>query len=272
MLKRILLIGTVICVAAFAYTQRSLIRDAVYPPTRTASIPPAMTYQEIATDRATSTADTAVDTDRIPSEPDQATKVDTLEDPVVSDANDSLNLKVPFQPQAPFADWAMPYKEACEEASLIMVDHYLRGVPLSAQEMKDQIDEQVAWQKTNFGGHFDTSIDQTAELAHAFYPYTTEVISPLTPERIRTEIAKGNPVIVPSAGQELGNPYFRQPGPLYHMLVIKGYIGDHSFITNDPGTKRGADYVYDADVLMSAIRDWTGKAPDGKVVGLILHQ
>ena len=62
---------------------------------------------------------------------------------------------------------------------------------------------------------------------------------------------------VPVAGRELGNPYFSGGGPWYHMLVITGYDGNR-FITNDPGTKRGEDYKYSADVLIEAIHDWTG--------------
>ena len=45
------------------------------------------------------------------------------------------NLAVPFQPQAPFANWDMPYQEACEEASLIMADAYFAGQALSANDM-----------------------------------------------------------------------------------------------------------------------------------------
>ncbi|MCR4279964.1 MAG: hypothetical protein NUV82_00890, partial [Candidatus Komeilibacteria bacterium] len=34
------------------------------------------------------------------------------------------NLDVPFMSQAPHANWDLPYQEACEEASLIMVDYF----------------------------------------------------------------------------------------------------------------------------------------------------
>lgn len=62
----------------------------------------------------------------------------------------------------------------------------------------------------------------------------------------------------------LGNPYFTPPGPIYHMLVIKGY-NLTEFITNDPGTRRGADYVYSYQTLMKAIHDWNnGNVESGK--------
>ena len=66
----------------------------------------------------------------------------------------------------------------------------------------------------------------------------------------------GRPVIVPAAGRLLKNPFFKQPGPYYHMLVIKGVTADGKFITHDPGTKRGADFLYGQEALYNAINDW----------------
>jgi hypothetical protein len=192
--------------------------------------------------------------------------------PVIQNPAVSINLAVPFRPQAPFADWSEPYENGCEEASIIMVDYYLRGATLSAQQMKDAIDAQIAWQEKHFGGHFDLPIVKVKELAAVQYPYKFEIINPLTIDTIRKELQKGLPVIVPTAGRELGNPYFTSPGPIYHMLVIKGYTADGRFITNDPGTKRGADYVYTSSALMNAIHDWTGEAADGSAIGLVMYK
>ncbi|NOS68166.1 MAG: hypothetical protein HOO67_07475, partial [Candidatus Peribacteraceae bacterium] len=73
------------------------------------------------------------------------------------------------------------------------------------------------------------------------------------------------PVVIPAAGRDLGNPYFSGEGPWYHALTIigfeEGWTGD-KFIVNDPGTKRGSQYKYDVDVLVSAIHDWTGVKED----------
>ena len=195
------------------------------------------------------------------------TESDVPEQPQLPQA---INLKVPFRSQAPFGDWSEPYENGCEEASLIMVDYYYRSAPLSAQAMKDAIDEQVSWQITNWGSHDDISMEKLVELAKAFYPYQTRILTPLTPALIYEELVLGHPVIVPAAGRELHNPNFRQPGPLYHMLVIKGFTSDGKFITNDPGTRNGADYLYTESTLMSAIHDWTGAAPDGPTVGVVL--
>ncbi len=42
------------------------------------------------------------------------------------------------------------------------------------------------------------------------------------------------------------------------MLVLRGYTKDGYVITNDPGTKRGAQYAYRWSVLLNAIHDWNG--------------
>lgn len=53
------------------------------------------------------------------------------------------------------------------------------------------------------------------------------------------------------------NPNFKQPGPDQHMLVIIGFDPHKKqFITNDPGTKIGANYHYNYTTLYNAIRDY----------------
>ena len=37
------------------------------------------------------------------------------------------NLPVPFTSQAPAGVWTQPWQDACEEAAIVMVDHFYRG-------------------------------------------------------------------------------------------------------------------------------------------------
>ena len=46
----------------------------------------------------------------------------------------SYNLDVPFTSQAPFADWNETFKEACEEASALMV-HYFYQIKYSVRKL-----------------------------------------------------------------------------------------------------------------------------------------
>ena len=57
------------------------------------------------------------------------------------------------------------------------------------------------------------------------------------------------------AGRELNNPYYKAPGPIYHAVVVKGYVNG-KFITNDPGTSHGHDYLYDPQTLINANHEW----------------
>ena len=188
----------------------------------------------------------------------------------------SINLAVPFTPQAPHADWALPYKEACEEASVYMVKLFYDGVGeglVDANVAKQAIDKLVEFENSFFGYFEDTNALQTAAFAETFYGFEqVALIEDPSVEDIKSAIAAGRPVIVPAAGRQLGNPFFTEPGPLYHMLVVRGYTADGKFITNDPGTKRGEAFLYDFDTLMSAMHDWNGGEVDsGRKVVIVIH-
>ncbi len=175
-------------------------------------------------------------------------------------ASKGVNLAVPFTSQAPKADWSLPYQETCEETSLLMVDAFLSNAGAFTPEVADaKILSLVEWEKNRFGYYEDTTAEEVAETARERLGYARSRALKITSmSDVKTVLDRGLPVIVPAAGRELRNPYFSGAGPKYHMLVIKGYTEDGRIITNDPGTRRGADYVYDASVLWGAIHDWNG--------------
>lgn len=167
-------------------------------------------------------------------------------------------LDVPFATQAPLGNWDMPYQEACEEASLILVNRFLDGQGITPSEMDAAILAMVDWQ-TSKNMDMDITAAQMAETAEGYLGRSAEVYydDDVSIAAIEAELAKGNPVILPLAGQDIGNPYFSGDGPPYHVLVVTGYDGKN-FITNDVGTKRGESYKYRKDVLFDAIHDWPG--------------
>ncbi len=175
----------------------------------------------------------------------------------------SVRLTMPFASQAPTGNWDPPYDEACEEASLIIVNHYLEGTALDATIMNKDILAMVDHEESK-GLPIDIDMFQLATVARDMFGYDAEVVegSGVTIARIEQELARGNPVILPLAGQDIGNPYYSGDGPPYHVLVVVGYGSSGSpqatFTTHDVGTKRGEYYTYDQDVLMSAIHDWNG--------------
>lgn len=183
-----------------------------------------------------------------------------------------FNLDVPFTTQAPHADWKLPYKEACEEASAITVHYFFQNDTFTVETADKEILDLVAWEEANLGFYKDTTAEETAQFMKDYWGYQrVDVLYNPTVNDIKTHIAAGRPVIVPAAGQQLGNPNFTEPGPLYHMFVVRGYTAD-TFITNDVGTKNGENYVYDIEVVMDAMHDWNdGDVTNGKKVVVVAY-
>lgn len=184
-----------------------------------------------------------------------------------------MNLDVPFTSQAPTGNWNLPYQEACEEASAIMVDGYYRGESgaFAPAVAKKAIDALVAFEQERYGEYKDTDAEATARFIREYFGYKTVFVKPLrSANEIKTVLANRYPVIVPASGKQLGNPNFRNGGPKYHMLVIKGYTKNR-FITNDPGTKRGANYLYSFENILRAAHDWNnGDVLHGKPMFLVV--
>lgn len=172
----------------------------------------------------------------------------------------AINLAVPFSSQAPFGDWSEPYQNACEETSALMVAKYYSKEKITSEIAKQEILKIVAWENDTFGYYEDTTSAEIARLLKEYFGFKrVDVIYDISINDIKTELTAGRPVIIPFAGQLLGNPNFTSPGPIYHMLVVKGITKDGDFITNDDGTRNGYNYVYKADILYEAIHD----APTG---------
>ncbi len=169
---------------------------------------------------------------------------------------DKAYLKVPFLVQAPFAVWDDLHQEACEEASLIMVKHYIKGTTITSSDSGDKEIINLVNYVENHGYKIDVTVAELNQIAKSYYGLKTgRVKTNATVDDIKREITAGKPVIIPAAGKLLPNPNFRAGGPLYHMLVVKGY-DENGFITNDPGTRKGEDFHYKFDDLYNALHDW----------------
>jgi hypothetical protein len=164
-------------------------------------------------------------------------------------------IEVPFTTQAPFANWDALHEEACEEASLIMLKHFVEKTTISSPDQAEQEIQGLIAYETSNGYKQDVTVQELAEIARKDYGLTAKVKTGITITDIKQEIANGNPVIIPAAGKLLPNPNFRNGGPLYHMLVVKGFDKD-GFITNDPGTRKGENFRYTYDALYNAIHNW----------------
>jgi len=179
---------------------------------------------------------------------------------------EEYNLLIPFSSQAPFGDWGEPYQEACEEASLIMADAFFSKKTLSKEIMDQEIKKLVEWQKDVFGYYEDTTAKEVSYIAKEYFGLEANIDYGVSVENIKKYISQNKLIIVPAAGRILPNPNFTGEGPLYHMLVIRGYT-DKYFITNDPGTRNGKEFLYTYNDLINAVHDWP-KEHGGKKDGV----
>lgn len=166
-------------------------------------------------------------------------------------------LPVPFTVQAPDGIWVEPWEDACEEAVITMVDAFYAKKPLAKEDAKVMIRRIVRFEMKQFGFHRDTNAAQMAEIINNYFPWEARVVNNPTLADIKAEIDAGRPVIVPVHGRTLRNRYFRDGGPDYHTIVIAGYDDDEKeFIVQEPGTKRGLDFRYPYDRIMTAMHDF----------------
>jgi len=171
---------------------------------------------------------------------------------------DEYNLDVPFTSQAPHKEWDEVHEEACEEASALMVHYFYQNKKFSGpDEAEEQIQKFIDFEKEMLGFFESTTAAELAKVIDAYWEYDVDLIYDPSVDIIKQALYNGYPVVVPAAGRILDNPHFQDPGPLYHMLVIKGWKGD-SFITNDPGTQHGENWIYTFDHLLNSTHDWNG--------------
>lgn len=171
-------------------------------------------------------------------------------------------LKVPFICQAPLQteeNWTL-HEESCEEAAVLQAYLYETKQTFTKQEANNEILKMIEWQKKeeNFGGHIDLHAKEMRTFITSYYNLEEDEVKIITNtsiDDIKKEIANGHPIIVPITGDILKNPYYPYPG--YHMLTVIGYTTDR-IITNDNGTRRGANFTYDIDTFKAAMNDAGG--------------
>lgn len=263
-MKKALMIAAILVIGIAWYTRQNsdLPEPVAYSDVIASEAPAERSNLNSALDAAPATSDNQRDdrpapsiSEGIASPPAEARNDNTGVPSSVAAIPSEYNLAVPFQPQAPHADWSLPYQEACEEASLIMADRFFSGESLSLEQMDAAIKDVVAWEQDVFGYYEDTTAGEVARIASDYFNLNAILDFDVRPENIKRHISQNKLVVVPAAGRELPNPYFTGDGPLYHMLVIRGYT-QTQFITNDPGTRRGEQFLYAYDDLINAIHDW----------------
>jgi hypothetical protein len=246
-------LSIVLTIGFFVWWQRGTVSDFASDVERTVLAPAPQSFEEVV--KNTKIAESAEDLENKIQEISPTTPTNTPTLPP------TFNLAVPFTSQAPFANWDLVHEDTCEEAALYMVHEFYSGTPagkIDPATAEAELMKIVEFEKVLFGFFESTTAAQIAVLAEQMYGYEkVEVIENPSVEDLKTYVASGYPVIIPTAGRMLGNPNFTGEGPLYHALVLKGFT-ETTFVTNDPGTRLGADYQYSFDIVMEAMHDWNG--------------
>lgn len=174
-----------------------------------------------------------------------------------------LNIGMTFYPQAPFGNWDYPWQEACEEASLLLVANTYFHHNWTREDFRDEILKLVDWENKMFGDYKHTNVLQNSRILKEYLGLESVVVNNPSLEDVQRALAKGHLIIMGFAGKRLGNPNYKNGGPNYHAMVVKGYKVGEKIITDDVGTKNGEDYVYSWATVDNALHDFADPIESG---------
>ncbi|MCC7523140.1 C39 family peptidase [Candidatus Uhrbacteria bacterium] len=168
-------------------------------------------------------------------------------------ATSMIELPVPYVPQAIDGRWVAPWDEACEEASLLMVEgYYEKNIVVDEQIAKKRMQSMIDWEMVVFNKFDDTDADETRRLIDEHAAFEAHIIRNPSLDSIKDELSAGRPVI---AMVDMFDLYAeRDLGDSYHVLVISGFdVAKKEFIVRDPArdTRR-----FSYTRLMAALHDY----------------
>jgi len=190
-------------------------------------------------------------------------------------------LDVPFISEAPENKWSGAWINACEEASVAMVDNFYIGKnKVSPKDAAILMNKLFAWENKTFKSNANTNATRTVQMIEKNnLSYKTTIVRNPTMEQIKNELRAGRPVISLHYGFDLNNPEIRflRTGSAYHMMVIKGFDENtEKFIVQDNGNhnNHGIDFRYDYDTLFSSLHDYnhTTNKTDGPATVIFTQQ
>jgi len=175
--------------------------------------------------------------------------------------NTNQLLSVPYINEAPSGNWSGPWKNACEEASIAMIEFFYDGKNIATIAESEQFMQKLFdVQDRLYGSNANANAEQFNEIINRHTSFTSRIVRNPTQQDIKTELDAGRPVISLHYGFDLNNkniPFLRT-GSSYHAMVIIGYDDKKEvFIVNDDGdSKYGAQHEYDYDLFMNTLHDY----------------
>lgn len=173
-------------------------------------------------------------------------------------------LPVPFTSEAPDGLMIGNWKNACEEASIVMIDQFYAGntvKKLPITQAKKLMSRYFTIANKIFGGNANEDAKQIAQLMNQYSTSSAaRIVKNPTLDQIKNELAGGRPVIALLYGKGLNSRIdFLAGGSYYHTFVIIGYDDNtNEFIVNDDGDlKLGLDLRYKYDTILGALHDYS---------------
>lgn len=179
----------------------------------------------------------------------------------------SAELAVPYISQVPDDQWVAPWDEACEEATISMIDAFYRGeLIVDKDKMKANMLDMFAWEDEAFNKNHDTDAAQTVQLIAKKSGFIGTVKRNPLIEDIKRELAASRPVIAHVNMYKLYQE--KDLGDSYHVFVITGYNDlTGEFIINDPARPKDR-YTY--AVLMNALHDFNPKTREADAAPTVI--
>jgi Peptidase_C39 like family len=180
-------------------------------------------------------------------------------------------LPVPYVSEAPEGDWSGNWVNACEEATIIMVDGFYAGKSkITIEDAKSRLLKLFSEQDIMYGSSKNSDSKKIENLISIYTNYKGKIKTNPTITNLKQEIDNGNPVISLHKGFDLKNKNipFSPVKSSYHTVVLVGYDDvSGEFITHDPGDdKDGFEHRYSYDDYMDSLHDYN--ATDDKADGL----
>lgn len=182
-------------------------------------------------------------------------------EPEPEKAPTNVSFDVVYINESPDGSWDGPWKNGCEEAAIVMVDKYYKGISsISVTEAKAAMQRLFDEQDRRWGSNANSDGARNVELIKTHADFQATLVQDPSIDDIKAELLAKRPVITLHKGFDLHNPNipFLATGSSYHNLVIVGYDDEaKEFIVNDDGdTKAGKNRRYDYDVLMNSLHDY----------------
>jgi uncharacterized protein YvpB len=174
-------------------------------------------------------------------------------------------IDVPYVSEAPEDNWSGNWVNACEEATIAMVEKYYEGVKtVSVLEAKNYLQNLFDEEDKLYGHNKNTDASQILELIGLYSKFSARIKTNPTIDDLKNEILGGRPVISLHRGFDLKNPNipFSPVKSSYHTLVVVGFDDTtEEFVTHDPGDdKDGPEHRYSYKDFMYSLHDYNKEA------------